>query len=218
LLTPAFWTPLLAGLGARAHACPDHGADASIAAMADRALADAPDRFALVAHAMGGFVAFEIMRRAGARVSKLALLSTLAPNDTPAQTERREGYARLVAQGRFDQVVEERIPILLHPDRRSDADLVALVRRMADETGPERFLRQQRAIMTREDSRASLPSIAAPTLIVWGRQDGIATEAHQVEMRDAIPDARLEIVENCGHLLTLEQPAAVQRIILDWLD
>ncbi|HTP78041.1 MAG TPA: alpha/beta fold hydrolase [Rhizomicrobium sp.] len=189
----------------------------TVADMARAVLAAQPGRFSIVAHAMGAFVAFEILRQAGDRVASLALLSTLAPNDTPAQTARREGYLRLVEAGKFDGVVEERIPILLHPARRQDAALVSAVRQMARDTGAETFLRQQRAIMSRPDSRPGLRAIACPTLIVFGRQDGIVTLDHQTEMCGAIAGARLEIIEDCGHLMTLEQPERVTRMLADWI-
>lgn len=217
LLTRAVWAPQAAALGDRAQVFADNQSDDAIEAMAERLLAASPARFDLVAHAMGGFVAFAVMRRAPGRVRRLALLSTLAPADTPVQTARREGYLRLVEAGRFAEVVEERIPILVHPDRRADADLIGAARAMAADTGPEAFLRQQRAIMTRADSRPGLAAIACPTLLVMGRQDGIVTQAHQEEML-AIPGARLEIVEGCGHLATLERPEAVNGLLRAFLD
>lgn len=218
LLTAACWAPQIAALSPEFDIrIADHGRDDSIGAMAARLLAEMPERFDLVAHAMGGFVAFEVLRRAPQRVRSLALLSTLAPADQPAQTERRQGYIRLVEAGRFDAVVEERVPILLHPARREDEGLLAVVRHMAQDTGAERFLGQQRAIMARADSRPSLPAIACPTLLIWGRQDGIATEAHQTEMLAAIPDCRLTVIEDCGHLVTLEKPATVNALLADWL-
>ena len=186
--------------------------------MAARALTAAPGRFHLVSHAMGGFVAMEIMRRAPDRVLSLALFSTLAQNDTPAQAERRMGYARLVEEGRFDQVVEERIPILLHPDRRDDPAFLEVVRRMAEDTGPARFLKQQAAIMTRIDSRPGLAAISCPTLIAAGREDGIVTEAHQDDLRAGIPHAHFRWLENCGHVVTHEQPEVTTALLREWLD
>lgn len=185
--------------------------------MATRALAQAPGRFHLFSHAMGGFVAFEILRRAPDRVRSLVLLSTLAQNDTPAQTERRLGYARLVEEGRFEQVVEERIPILLHPARRSDPVLLGVVRRMAQDTGPERFLKQQAAIMTRIDSRPGLSAISCPTLIAAGREDGIVTAAHQDDLRSGVPHAHFRWLENCGHIVTHEQPEETMTLLRDWI-
>lgn len=219
LLTNAIWTPQVDAFGSRfdLHFA-NHYSDDSIADMAARLLAEAPPAFDLVAHAMGGFIAFEVLRKAPERVASLALLSTFASADTPAQTERRQGYIRLVEAGRFPDIVEERIPMLVHPAQRENEALLGIVRNMALDTGQERFLAQQRAIMGRIDSRPALGAITCPTMILWGRQDGITTHEHQQEMVATIANARLEIVENCGHLMTIEQPATLSHILGDWLE
>ena len=218
LLTERLWAPQIEALGGRFElTIADPSSHDTIAAMAAAVLKDAPVRFSVVGHAMGAFVAFEILRQAPGRVDRLVLMSTLASADLPAQTARREGYLRLVEAGRFGEVVEERLPLLLSPRRRSDNELVAAARAMAAATGPDAFLRQQRAIMSRPDSRQSLKAIACPTLILFGRQDGIVTLDHQEEMRQAIPSARLEILEDCGHLMTLEQPALVNALLSEFL-
>ena len=217
LLTAETWAPQIGVLARDVDLrFADHTRDDTIAGMAERALAEAPDRFDIIAHAMGGFVAFEILRRAPGRVRSLALLATLASADGPAQTERRQGYIRLVEQGRFPEVVEERIPILLAPGHRQDPALLAAVRRMALTTGAGTFTAQQRAIMGRIDSRPSLAAIACPTLIVRGDEDGITTPAQQDELL-AIPSARFVAVRQCGHMLTLEQPEIVTDLLADWL-
>jgi len=218
LLTAECWEPQVAALSADYDLrFSDHTRDDTIAGMAARLLSEAPPRFHLVAHAMGGFTAFEVMRRAPERVISLAMIATLAPNDGPAQTERRQGYIRLVEGGRFAEVVEERIPILVHPARREDEPLLTVVRRMAAETGAETFLRQQRAIMSRADSRPSLGAISVPTLVMRGAQDGITTLAHQDEIVGGVSGARLEVVDDCGHLPTLEKPATTTRVLAAWL-
>jgi pimeloyl-ACP methyl ester carboxylesterase len=219
LLTAECWSPQIAALAPRYDIrIADHTKDDTIAAMAERLLAEAPDRFDLVAHAMGGFVAFEVMRRQAERVRSLVLMSTLASADGPAQTERRQGYIRLVEVGRFTEVAEERIPILLHPARREDEPLLAVVRRMAAMTGADVFLRQQRAIMGRIDSRPFLSAITAPTLLIRGAEDGIASHAHQEEMLAGLANARLVTVPNAGHLATLERPHTISALLADWLD
>jgi len=218
LLTAAVWAPQIEALSpGREVILADHTHDDTIAGMADRLLAAAPAQFCLVAHAMGGFVAFEVMRRAPERVERLALLATLAPADGPTQTQRRQGYIRLVEEGRFEAVAEERIPMLIAPARRGEAALTQAIRQMARDTGPEIFLRQQRAIMSRPDSRPGLPHITAPTLIVWGEEDGITTAAHQSEILLGVPNARLETLPACGHLLTLEQPERVNGLLAAFL-
>lgn len=218
LLTADLWRPQIAALGDRFElTIADQSSHDTIPAMATAILKDAPERFSIVGHAMGAFVAFEILRQAPSRIDRLVLMSTLAAADMPAQTVRREGYLRLVEAGRFDEVVEERLPMLLSPGRRGDPELAAAARAMAAATGPAAFLRQQRAIMSRLNSRPSLGAIACPTLILFGRQDGIVTLAHQEEMRDGIPGARLEILEDCGHLMTLEQPDRVNVLLAAFL-
>jgi pimeloyl-ACP methyl ester carboxylesterase len=218
LCTDRLWRDQISALGAVTNVGisvqRDHD---SVEAMAAATLDSQPAEFSIIAHAMGGFVAFEIMRQAPERVARLALLSTLASADTAAQTLRRERYLHLVEAGQFDRVIQERIPILLHPSLCADEALVAAVRKMANDTGPEVFLRQQRAIMKRPDSRTNLGAIACPTLVLFARQDGIVTLEHQNEMMEGIPGARLRIIEDCGHLMTLERPEPTSRILADWI-
>jgi pimeloyl-ACP methyl ester carboxylesterase len=207
--------PVLSSLGRpRVFVQRDHD---TVGAMAQSVLDASPERFTLITHGMGGFVAFEMLRRAPGRIQRLVLMSALAPADTPKQTERRMGYIRLVEQGRFDGIIEERIPMLVHPSRTGDAALTAILRRMASDTGPEVFQRQQRAIMARPDSRPMLASIACPTMLVFGRQDGITTIEHQNEMVETIGDVRLEIIEDCGHMMTLEKADAVNGLLKRFL-
>ncbi len=207
LMTDEVWAPVLPHLGAREIIVADVTSDDSIAAMARRLLDTAP---ALFGYAMGGFVAFEVLRVAPERVRRLVLVSTLAEADNDAQRARRQGYADHVAAGRFADIAAERVPILLSPEKREE--LGPLVHRMARETGPDDFLVQQTAILTRVDSRPSLAEITCPALIIHGRNDAIAVERHQDDMRCGI--AQAEYVElDCGHLVTLEQPEQLAALI-----
>lgn len=218
LLTDAVWEPLLKAWSDRDVIVADNRSDDTMEGFAQRLLDNAPPKFVLIGHAMGGFVAFEVMRRAPERVAKLALLSTLASADGPAQTARRQGYIDLVESGRFDQVVEERIPILFPEEKRGDERLLGIARRMAADTGAETFLAQQRAIMARIDSRPRLGDIAVPTLLIWGEKDGITTRAQHQEILEAIPGARLEVVAGSGHLPTVEAPEVVLPLLTDFVD
>lgn len=198
-------------------AVPDTTRDDSIAAMASRALEAAPDRFALAGLSMGGYVALEIMRQAPERVSRLALLDTSARADTPEQTARRRGLIELAEKGRFKGVTPRLLPLLIHPDRQAEESLSGAVMAMAERVGQQAFLRQQRAIMGRRDSRPDLPGIDVPTLVLCGRQDALTPLAVHEEMAAAIPGARLCIVEECGHLSPMERPHAVTALLRDWL-
>jgi len=218
LLTDTVWQPLLDAWADREVIVADNRSDDSIGGFAQRMLDNGPPQFVLVGHAMGGFVAFEVMRRAPERVAKLALISTLASADGPAQTARRQGYIDLVESGRFDQVVEERIPILFPEEKRGDTRLLGIARQMAADTGADIFLAQQRAIMARIDSRPRLGEIVAPTLLIWGEKDGITSRAHHDEILEAIPGARLEVVAGAGHLPTIEAPEVVVPLLTAFID
>jgi len=178
-------------------------------AIAAGILATAPPRFALAGLSMGGYIAFEIVRQAHERVAALALLDTSARPDTPQQSERRDAQIAMAREGRFAEVSDLLWPVLVHRDRQDDADLKAVVRLMADETGPDAFIRQQTAIKTRPDSRPDLADIRCPCLVIVGDGDTLTPPELAREMADGIPGAGLVTVPGSGHLSTLERPEAV---------
>lgn len=192
--------------------------DDSIEAMARRTLEIAPPRFSLAGLSMGGYVALEIMRQAPERVKRLALLDTSARPDTAEQARRRRGLISLAKMGKFKGVTPRLLPMLLHPDRLSEEKLTRIVMDMAERVGQAAFLRQQTAILGRTDSRPHLAAIACPTLVLCGRQDALTPVELAEEMAAGISDARLEIVEDCGHLSTLERPEQTNRALRSWLE
>jgi pimeloyl-ACP methyl ester carboxylesterase len=109
------------------------------------------------------------------------------------------------------------MPVLIHKARLTDKPLVETIEQMADDIGVEAFKRQQTAIMTRPDNRPFLPSIACPTLVLVGREDALTPVDLSQEIAAGIPGARLEIIPDCGHLSTMEQPEAVNRALRAWL-
>jgi len=195
----------------------DHRHDDSVGAIAARILAMAPPRFALAGLSMGGYIAFAIVRQAPERVARLALLDTSARPDTPEQTERRRSMMALAEDGRFAEVPDLLFPVFVHHDRHGDEALRRIVRTMAEETGPDAFVRQQKAIMTRPDCRPLLKSIRCPTLVLVGDGDALTPPVLSEEIAAGIAGSRLVRVPDCGHLSTLERPEAVNRALLERL-
>jgi pimeloyl-ACP methyl ester carboxylesterase len=214
----ALWEPQIGRFGARVECrVADLTKADSMADLARSVLAEAPERFALAGLSMGGYVALEILRQAPERVERLALLDTSARPDTPEQTRRRRGLLALSRRGRFQGVTPRLLPLLIHPDRLAEAALTGIVMGMAERIGREAFLRQQTAIMGRIDSRPQLGRIACPTVIVCGRQDALTPLALAEELAESIAGARLAVIEQCGHLSTLERPDAVNAALAEWL-
>jgi pimeloyl-ACP methyl ester carboxylesterase len=196
----------------------DHTRSTTMAEVAADVLRDAPfESFALAGLSMGGYVALEMTRQAAHRVIRLALLDTSARADTPEHSKRREDLIALAERGRFLGITNTLLPLFLHRARLEDQKLVATVMEMARNTGKEAFIRQERAIMSRADSQPFLRAIACPTLVLCGRQDALAPLAGHEEMARAIPGASLQVIDDCGHLSTLERPAQVSAALERWL-
>ena len=195
----------------------DHGSDDSITGMAKSLLAAAPPRFALAGLSLGGYVALEVMRQAPRRVTRLALLDTRASPDSPQDAEIRHMLIKLAEIGKFDDVHSMLWPRLVHPSRFGDKALESIVHTMSDETGPKRFIRQQRAALSRPDLRDELSMIACPTLVLVGDEDAITPPFMAEDMASVIAGSTLTIVPDCGHLSTLERPDVVTAALQQWL-
>jgi pimeloyl-ACP methyl ester carboxylesterase len=195
----------------------DLGTADTMAALADDVLAKAPPRFALAGLSMGGYCALEIVARAPERVIALGLVDTSARPDTPeGRANREKQIARAPAE--LAAIVEELLPRWVHPSRVEDHAVADIVRAMARDGGADVFARQQRAIMSRADSRPRLPGIRCPTVVVCGREDTLLPlEVHE-EMARGIPGAKLRVIEACGHLAPLERPAEVAAALRDLLE
>jgi len=219
LCDAALWQPQVDALSGIADCrVADLTTQDSIGAMAESVLADMPAHFALAGLSMGGYVALEIMARAPERVTRLALLDTRAQADEPEESKRRRGLIELAEKGQFKGVTPRLLPLFLHEARLGDAALTGTVTRMAQHVGKEAFIRQQRAIMGRRDQMATLVKIHVPTLVLCGREDALTPPADHKAMAAGIAGARLVVVEDCGHLATLERPEEVNAALRRWLE
>jgi len=195
----------------------NHTRDDTVAAIARRVLATAPQRFALIGLSMGGYISLEIMRQAPERVAKLALLDTSARADTPEQSALRRDLVAKARTTSMSEVADLTMPNLLAPQHLGDESLRQAIRTMAEEVGAEAFARQQNAIMTRPDSRPSLGAIRCPTLVLVGEQDALTPPDRAQEIAAGIAGSRLVTVPRCGHVSTLERPDEVSRALVELL-
>lgn len=191
--------------------------DDTIGAMAETALAAAPPTFALCGFSMGGYVAFEIFRRAPTRVERIALIDTQAAPDSPESRTRRQAFIEQTRLGRFHGVHPTLLPQIIHPTRLKDMAVTQPILDMAKEIGGDGFVRQQQAILGRPDSRPLLVEIEVPTVVIVGRQDMATPLPRSQQMAADIANAQLVIIEECGHVSPLERPAEVSAALRRWL-
>lgn len=197
---------------------PDIRPAGSIADMARLVLDAAPERFALGGLSLGGYVVLEVLRQAPHRVARVALLDTSARPDSPPQTALRQALLELAETRGFDAVIEALWPREVAPAHVPDVALQDRFVAMSRRCGKEVFARQTRAIIERADSRRDLGSIAQPVLVLCGREDVITPlDAHE-ELAALLPEARLVVLEDCGHLSTWERPQAVTAELRQWLE
>jgi pimeloyl-ACP methyl ester carboxylesterase len=177
----------------------------------------APPTFALCGFSMGGYVAFEIFRRAPERVERIALMDTQAGPDSPETAARRRGFIEQTRIGRFHGIHPTLLPQLVHPSRIGDESITRPLRDMASEIGGDGFVRQQQAILGRADSRPLLVEIEMPALVIVGREDRVTPLPRAQQIASDIANARLEVIDDSGHMTPLEKPAEVSAALRRWL-
>jgi pimeloyl-ACP methyl ester carboxylesterase len=196
---------------------PRHRNPGTIEAMADALLEEAPARFTLVGHGTGGMVAMEVLRRAPARISRLALIATDALPDPAAVSVARENLVVQARAGKFEQVIARDAALSDYQDRGDCADLAALLRDMALTVGPEGFAAHVRALQRRPDQQRTLRTAKLPILLIAGRADPVHAPRRMELMAGLIAGSRLQVVPGAGHLVTLEAPDAVNAALRNFL-
>jgi len=209
------WTPQLAAFpGARAAA---YGDADSLAEMARRALATAPERFNLVGHSMGGRVALEVWRQAPERVERIAILSTGVHGLRPGEIEKRHALLDIGRTQGFEALIEAWLPPMIGPDQRGNTALVETMWQMCRDAGFERCERQITALLDRPEVESLLPTIACPALVGVGVDDAWAPPSQHEPIAAAIPGATLEIFGHCGHMAPVEAPEAINAALRRWM-
>jgi len=186
--------------------------------MAAALLDEHPGQLILAGSSMGGIVAMEVMRQAPNRIAAWALLGTTARADTVEMKAIREAAFALIDDGQFEKVIVDNVPVSFHESRLHDQPLIDVLLGFLRRSGPAQLVSQNIATMARPDSRPTLATVNCPTLVMCGDSDRVTPPELSREIASLIPHARLELVKDCGHLLTMERPAEVNAVLLDWLD
>lgn len=194
-----------------------HFRAATLPAMAELLLAETEGPLVLVGHSMGGMLALAMQRQAPRRVHALALLASTARPDTPELLRLRSDAIALFEQGRMDEVLRANVPFAFHPAQSTNAALVQRYLAIVRGAGAAQLVAQNRAVMARPDGRPGLASLDCPLLVVCGDADLLTPMEHAEEIATAVPGARLERLQGCGHMLTLEAPASVAALLQAWL-
>ena len=190
----------------------------SVQGMAQALLDETRGALVICGASMGGIVAMEAARLAPERLAGLALFGTNARPETAEMRGLREQAIALYERpGGVEEVIRANVHFAFHPDHARDARLVQRYLDTMLRAGATTLIRQNRAIMARPDARLHLPRLRCPTLVVCGDADRLTPPDCSQEIASLVPGAQLQLVPRCGHMLTLEQPEAVNTLLINWL-
>ncbi|WP_211227257.1 alpha/beta fold hydrolase [Saccharospirillum impatiens] len=200
----------------------DYEGDDNLVTMARRVLDQAPDSFAMAGHSMGGRVALEVMRLAAEKVQRLALLDTGYAALADGEAGEKEVAGRMARvktaheQG-VTAMARDWVTGMVHPDRLNDTALINEIVDMFNRKTPAIFEAQIKALIDRPDATDVLASIDCPTTFIVGRQDAWSTPEQHEAMAERVRHSRLEVIEDAGHMSTMEQPGAMTEVFWQWL-
>ena len=199
-----------------------NGPSDSLGALADSIIAQAPPRFAIAGHSMGGRIALEVARRVPDRLIGLGLLDSgyeaLAPGEA-GERERQGRYALLETARRAGMREMARVWVqgMVHPARLSDQELLGVILDMFSRQTPDFFAMQIHALLTRPDARAVFATVTCPALVLCGREDSWAPPTRHKDMNVMLKRGSLTVIPDCGHMAPIERPQAVTNAIRQWL-
>jgi 3-oxoadipate enol-lactonase len=172
----------------------------------------------LVGFSMGGYVAWQFMRKYGDRVRALIQCDTRAIADSEEARAGRIKMADNVAEWGSRRVAEMMGPKLFSARAlETKPQLMGEVRNVAERTPPAAIAAAQRGMAVRPDMTGFLPSIRVPTLVLVGALDAISSSAEMRAFADAIPNADFVEIPNSGHMTTMENPTAVNDALIAFL-
>lgn len=189
----------------------------SIEAMAAGLLAEHVGDLILCGASMGSMLALEAARQAPERVKAVALLGSNARPESQDMRALREAAIVLFEQGRVEEVLSANVGFAFHPSRVGETALVQSYMDLILRAGAAQLIAQNRALMARPDARLHLPRLRCPLLLICGDADQLTPLENSREIARLVPQAELHVVEQCGHMLTMEQPEQVNRLLLHWL-
>jgi 3-oxoadipate enol-lactonase len=174
-------------------------------------------RTVLCGLSMGGYVAFEFLRRHRERVAGIVIMDARAEADSPERRARRNDMIARALDSGSKPLADELAPKFL--TQSAPDEMKRQLREMMERTPPNGIVGALEAMRDRPDSTPLLRTLAGvPTLLLIGERDARTPRASMQAMADQIPGATFDIVPDAGHVAALENPAAVISRLREFLD
>ena len=185
--------------------------------LASDLLKKAPKSFSLLGHSMGGIVAMEIYSQEPNRIEKLILMDTNPKAELDEVKLKREPQIKDVREGKLLEVMRDEMKPNYLAESENKSSVLDVCMDMALTLGPDVFINQSRALQKRADQLNTIQSMNIPVLIMCGSEDKLCTVERHEMMHNMISDSDLKIINNAGHMPTLEQPRETTEVLKEWL-
>jgi pimeloyl-ACP methyl ester carboxylesterase len=167
---------------------------------------------------MGGYVGWQFFQRQRAKLARLIQCDTRAIADTDEGRAARLKTAEAVLKEGAATVAKAMQPKLFSEQTAKEKpEIVAATQQVMLNTNPQAIAAALRGMAERPDVTSMLPKIDVPTLLVCGEQDAISPAKEMRGMAAAIPGAKFVEIAGAGHMAPLEDPAAVNRAIREFV-
>jgi pimeloyl-ACP methyl ester carboxylesterase len=195
----------------------DISGHSSVEELASEVLKNSPPKFHLLGHSMGGIVAMEMCSQEPSRIEKLVLMDTNPKAELEEVKAMREPQIQAAKQGKLLDVMRDEMKPNYLADTEDKERILQICMDMAISIGPEVFIKQSKALQSRLDQQNTLCSIDFPVLLICGSSDILCpVERHEL-MHSIINDSELKVINNAGHMPSLEQPQETTEVLKKWL-
>jgi pimeloyl-ACP methyl ester carboxylesterase len=188
----------------------------SLTDMAAYVLEQAPQRFSVAGHSMGGRVAWELMEMAGNRIDKFAVLDSGVHPVKADEPQKRQILLDKATELGLQAVADAWTLPMVHPSRHQDKKLIEEIHAMILRNSVDDFFGQVKALLGRKDQTGILAQIEQEVLLVAGDGDSWSPPQQHQQMAEQLKRYRLEIVPDAGHMVTMEKPEEVSKVLLQW--
>ena len=175
-----------------------------------------PGQISLLGFSLGAYIALDIVAHHSEQVKRLALISASPFADTEKIAQQRRHLIGAAEQD-YESLLDSMGNFIVFGDGENAAHTRAVLRTMGQELGVAEFCRQQVATMNRKDCIATLGEIRSPCRILCGADYAVTALAGNQYLADHIRDARIQVLERCGHIVPLERPTETTNFINDFL-
>ncbi|OHU86261.1 MULTISPECIES: alpha/beta fold hydrolase [Pseudoalteromonas] len=167
----------------------------------------------LLGFSMGGYLALQYALVNPAKVSSLVLIASSARRLSHGEKQARKGMLDFLHTHAYGGMSRARVKEFISQQRWQDNELIDLIKDMDKSLGGATLLNQIQQTSSREDLSADLGKLPCRVLIIGAQQDQKVAVQDLQNMAKLLPNAQLQLLDECGHMVPLEQPQRLARIL-----